>query len=108
MAGYASSPRTSSGETPPAPATNADTIAAKPKLLDQVRNKCRLQHKSIRTEQAYVDWIRRFILFHNKRHPRDMGAAEIEAFLTHPAVAGKVAAVARISHDVVVYWCDKR
>ena len=63
-----------------------------PKLLDQVRGKIRLKHYSIRTEQAYVDWIRRFILFHNKRHPTDMGASEVEAFLTHLAVKGKVAA----------------
>src|SRR5262245_2522989 len=63
-----------------------------PKLLDQVAAKMRLGHYSKRTEEAYVDWIRRFILFHNKRHPREMGAAEIEGFLTHLAVEGKVAA----------------
>lgn len=63
-----------------------------PKLLDQVRDKIRFKHYSIRTEQAYVDWIRRFILFHNKRHPTEMGAPEVEAFLTHLAVTGKVAA----------------
>ena len=63
-----------------------------PKLLDQVRGKIRLKHYSIRTEQAYVDWIRRFILFHNKRHPIDMGASEVEVFLTHLAIKGKVAA----------------
>src|SRR4051794_31179044 len=63
-----------------------------PKLLDQVRAKLRLLHYAIRTEEAYVDWIRRFILFHHKRHPREMGAIEIEAFLTHLAVDGKVAA----------------
>jgi integrase len=61
-----------------------------PKLLDQVHDK--IKHYSIRTEQAYVDWIRRFILFHNKRHPVEMGAPDIEAFLTHLAVAGQVAA----------------
>lgn len=62
------------------------------RLLDQVRGKIRLKHYSIRTEQAYVDWIRRFILHFGKRHPRELGAAEVEAFLTHLAVAGKVAA----------------
>lgn len=62
------------------------------RLLDQVRGKVRLKHYSIRTEQAYVDWIRRFILHFDKRHPRELGAAEVEAFLTHLAVAGKVAA----------------
>jgi site-specific recombinase XerD len=63
-----------------------------PRLLDQVRDRIRRKHYSIRTEQAYVDWIRRFILHHNKRHPRDMGAAEVEAFLTHLAVARRVSA----------------
>ena len=63
-----------------------------PKLLDQVRGKVRLKHYSIRTEQAYVDWIKRFILHFGKRHPRELGAADVEAFLTHLAVAGNVAA----------------
>jgi integron integrase len=63
-----------------------------PRLLDQVRNKIRLKHYSIRTEQAYVDWVKRFIFFHKKRHPGEMGGPEVEAFLTHLAVAGKVAA----------------
>lgn len=62
------------------------------KLLDQVREKIRLKHYSIRTEQAYTDWIRRFILHFGKKHPRDMGAAEIEQFLTHLAVNGRVSA----------------
>jgi len=62
------------------------------KLLDQVRDVLRLKHYSIRTEQAYVDWIKRYILFHKKRHPKDMGRAEVEAFLTHLAVEGNVAA----------------
>jgi len=61
------------------------------KLLDQVRELIRRKHYSIRTEQAYVLWIKRYILFHNKRHPRDMGKPEIEAFLTHLAVDLKVA-----------------
>lgn len=63
-----------------------------PRLLDQVRGAIRLRHYSIRTEQAYTDWIKRFILFHGKRHPREMGAAEVERFLTHLAVEGRVAA----------------
>lgn len=62
------------------------------KLLDQVRDAIRLKHYSYRTEETYVQWIRRYILFHNKRHPKDMGSAEIEAFLTHLAVEGQVAA----------------
>jgi integron integrase len=63
-----------------------------PKLLDQVRNAARLHHLSIRTEDAYVNWIRRFILFHNKRHPRDMRTADIEKFLSHLATHKNVAA----------------
>jgi len=63
-----------------------------PKLLDQVRGKLRVKHYSIRTEEQYLHWIKRFILFHDKRHPRDMGAGEVEGFLTDLAVRGKVAA----------------
>jgi len=59
------------------------------KLLDQVRFRIRLKHYSIRTEEAYVLWIKRFILFHEKRHPKDMGWEEIEAFLTDLAVNRK-------------------
>jgi site-specific recombinase XerD len=62
------------------------------KLLDQVRDVFRLKHYSYRTEQSYVNWIRRYILFHNKTHPREMGVPEIEAFLTHLAVKQNVAA----------------
>ena len=62
------------------------------KLLDQVRETIRLKHYSIRTEQAYVFWIKRYILFHNKQHPREMGVPEIEAFLTHLAVGQNVSA----------------
>ncbi len=65
---------------------------AKPKLLDAIRQALRFKHYSIRTEQAYVDWSRRFILHHGRRHPREMGAEEIRAFLTHLAVEGQVAA----------------
>jgi integron integrase len=57
-----------------------------------VRAAIRVRHYSLRTEEAYVDWIRRYILFHEKRHPLDMGAAEINAFLTHLAVQGHVSA----------------
>ena len=61
-----------------------------PKLLDQVRGRIRVKHYSIRTETQYVHWIKRFILFHGKCHPNEMGALEVEAFLTHLAVAGHV------------------
>jgi integron integrase len=64
-----------------------DSISHPARLLDQVRNRIRLKHYSIRTEQAYVDWIRRYIHFHGKRHPAAMGALEIETFLTDLAVA---------------------
>ncbi|MDD4910955.1 MAG: integron integrase [Sideroxydans sp.] len=63
-----------------------------PKLLDQVREKLRVKHYAIRTEQSYVDWIKRYIYFHDKTHPKDLGAQDVEAFLTHLAVAGKVSA----------------
>jgi integron integrase len=62
------------------------------KLLDQVRDTIRLKHYSYRTEESYVQWIRRYILFHGKRHPLEMGSAEIEAFLTDLAVNQQVAA----------------
>lgn len=67
-----------------------------PKLLDQVRDKIRVKHYSIRTETQYLQWIKRFILFHGKRHPREMGAAEVEAFLSHLATAGNVSASTQI------------
>src|SRR5437667_1224151 len=57
----------------------------KPKLLDQVRDVIRRKHYSIRTEQAYIDWIKRFIIYHNKRHPAEMAEEEVARFLTHLA-----------------------
>lgn len=63
-----------------------------PRLLDQVRALIRTRHYSIRTEQTYLHWIKRFILFHGKRHPSTMGAAEVEAFLSDLAVTQNVAA----------------
>ena len=71
------------------PHANAKPI---PKLLDRVRAKMRLFHYSIRTEESYIDWIIRFIKFHKTRHPREMGAAEIEAFLNHLAQVRQVSA----------------
>jgi integron integrase len=61
--------------------------ASAPRLLDQVRAAIRLRHYSPKTEEAYVSWIRRFILFHGKRHPRELGAAEVTAFLSNLAAA---------------------
>jgi integron integrase len=63
-----------------------------PRLLDQLRHALRLRHYSRRTEEAYVLWVRRFIVFHGKRHPRELGAAEVERFLTHLATRDNVAA----------------
>jgi integron integrase len=73
-----------------APTTAA--VASSPKLLDRVRWHLRVKHYSIRTEQAYVDWIRRFILFHGKRHPNEMGEPEISEFLSNLAVEKNVSA----------------
>lgn len=63
-----------------------------PKLLDRVRAEIRVRHYSIRTEEAYIDWVRRFIFFHHKRHPADMGAKEVGAFLSYLATERQVAA----------------
>ena len=64
----------------------------KPKLIEEVINYLRLKHYSIRTEEAYVNWIKRFIIYHNKKHPKEMGDKEIREFLTKLAVKDKVAA----------------
>jgi len=66
------------------------SIATPPRLLDQVRDHLRLKHYSLRTEQAYVGWIKRYIIFHGKRHPAEMGKPELEAFLTSLAVQRNV------------------
>ncbi len=62
------------------------------RLLDDVRDVIRIKHYSIRTEHAYLQWIRRYILFHGKRHPRELGADHLSAFLSDLAVRGRVAA----------------
>ena len=79
--------------------TKAAFVLANPKakLLDQVREVLRVKHYSLRTEETYVDWIRRFLKFHRDharkwRHPRDLGATDIVAFLTHLATVEHVAA----------------
>lgn len=66
--------------------------SGQPRLLDRVRHAIRARHYSLRTEEAYVAWIRRYILFHNKRHPLEMAESEINAFVTHLAVEGPVSA----------------
>ncbi len=65
-------------------------MESKTKLLDQMRLVLRLKHMSIRTEDTYVYWVKRFILFHQKRHPTDMGAPEIRAFLAYLSGLQKV------------------
>jgi len=76
----------------PAGALTSVADGQRPKLLDQVRARMRRLGLAKRTEEAYVGWIRRFILAHGKRHPRDMGEREVESFLTDLAVRGRVAA----------------
>jgi len=58
------------------------TMAEPPKLLDRVRDEIRMRHYSRRTEEAYAHWIRRYVVFHRKRHPRDLGADDVTAFLS--------------------------
>ncbi|MBX3678486.1 MAG: integron integrase [Rhodocyclaceae bacterium] len=69
-----------------------DSVTEAPRLLDRVRDRLRLKHYSLRTETAYLGWIKRYILFHGKRHPADMGKAEAEAFLSSLAVERNVSA----------------
>jgi len=82
------------GQDSSAAAVQATSLAAtsKPRLLDRVREAVRARHYSRRTEKAYVHWIKRYIFFHSKRHPAEMGAAEVAAYLTALAVEHKVAA----------------
>jgi hypothetical protein len=62
------------------------TVGRKPKLLDQIREALRLKHYNVRTEEIFVHWIRRFILYHGQRHPQEMAEPEATQFLTHLAV----------------------
>ena len=76
------------------------------KLLDQIKDKIRIKHMSIRTEQAYVSWAKRFILFHNKKHPVKMGAKEIEDFLTHLVVVDNVfASTQNQALNTIIFMC---
>jgi hypothetical protein len=74
------------------PMLDIASVGHKPKLLDLVRDVIRRKHYSIRTEQAYVDWIKRFIIYHNKRYPAEMAEEEVAQFLTHLARDLNVAA----------------
>lgn len=79
-----------------------------PKLLDQVRDRIRAKHYSLRTGTQYVQWIKRFILFQDKRHPQEMGAAEVETFLTHLAVVDKVPASTQNRALSALLFCIER
>ena len=72
--------------------TSHTSLSGKPRLLDQVRETIRVKHYSPKTEEAYVGWIRRYILFHGKRHPSEMGADQVAEFLSHLALENQVAA----------------
>lgn len=74
------------------PLLSTPPVDGKPKLLEQVRQLLRLRHYSLRTEVAYLAWIRRYILFHGKRHPRELTERDVSAFLSSLALDGKVAA----------------
>ena len=76
----------------PIPTAGVTTTAPKTKLLDEVRAAIRTRHYSYMTEKAYVHWIKRFIFFHNKRHPVEMGEAEIGRFLSALATDSRVSA----------------
>ena len=78
--------RDRTGPQAPMPPPASPAGPASPRLLDRLRNAIRTVHYSRRTEEAYVAWVRRFILFHGKRHPADMGARDVTAFLMSLAV----------------------
>src|SRR5258705_9133700 len=77
----------------------------KPKFIEQMRSFMRARRYSLRTEQAYLDWVRRFILFHAKRHPREMAETEIVEFLTHLATQRNVAASTQNQHVKASLTC---
>ena len=92
-AGPTPSDRGTSGRLRPARRAPTAVVANPPvRLLDRLREAIRVRHYSYRTEQAYVDWSRRFILFHGKRHPQELGAKEVSDFLSHLAVDRHVSA----------------
>ena len=84
-------PRATIGTGDAAVAQTGRNHVGQPRLLDRLRHEVRLRHYALRTEQAYVDWVRRYVLFHGKRHPSEMGGPEVAAFLTHLAVERHVA-----------------
>lgn len=88
----ADSAKASSDSVPPATAVLSLASPQPPRLLRRVREQIRVRHYSLRTETAYVNWIKRFILFHGKRHPQELGPAEVSAFLSSLAVDRNVSA----------------
>ena len=81
---------------------------SKRKLLDQVRQLMRLRHYSLRTEEAYVGWIRRYILFHGKRHPRELNEKHVSDFLSSLAINGRAAASTQNQHVKALLTCQER
>lgn len=93
----------SSGALPPSP-----DVPLPPKLLVRLREHLRTRHDSIRTEEAYVDWARRFTLFHGKRHPQDMGAAEVGVFLMHLVMERRVSASTHGQANAAILYLYKQ
>lgn len=83
-------------------------MTSSPRLLDSVRDAIRLRHYSYRTQKAYVDWIRRFIIFHGKRHPREMGGPEVAAFLSHLATDRQVTSATQAQALAALLFLYKR
>jgi len=88
--------------------SSSDSSSRSPKLLDQLRDRIRVKHYSIRTEQAYVQWAKRYFIFHGMRHPKEMGKSEVEAFLTALAVERNVAASTQGQALARCYFCTRR
>jgi site-specific recombinase XerD len=85
-----------------------EDVMSEPRLLDLIRDRIQTLHYSIRTEQSYISWIKRFILFNNKKHPKEMGKFEIEAFLTHLAVKRHVSASTQNQALAAILFLYKR
>lgn len=79
-----------------------------PKLLDRMRSELRMRHMSLRTERAYVEWARRFILFHHRRHPKEMGGQEVTAFLSYLAMERRVSASTQNQAKAALLFLYKR
>ena len=89
-------------------ATQNQATNQPPKLLDQVVAKMRVNHYSLRTEKSYIDWIKRYIWHFDKRHPKDMGAEQVEVFLTHLAVQRNVSVSTQNQAKSVLLYLYKK